>query len=240
MDDEFSDRGVATDLPAILELAMKTLIGYAIVLTSCLCAGQTSQEFHSRYGDSDTERFKIRDGIGLTVEYGSDGLACQMEIKPQNLFVQREPQRFMAPDVVDGILDEIVPPDTRGRRVNNMMQLMGCSRSVVDYYESVTIARGTDCLTSKTARDTSVTILFKRSACPETGLHFPSPDAVLYKRALRAWKENQFTVAHLELQTLLNTYPNSEYAIKAKMLLKNPKIAACGESSSYSQACVSQ
>jgi len=89
MDDEFSDRGVATDLPAILELAMKTLIGYAIVLTSCLCAGQTSQEFHSRYGDSDTERFKIRDGIGLTVEYGSDGLACQMEIKPQNLFVQR-------------------------------------------------------------------------------------------------------------------------------------------------------
>ena len=95
---------------------MKMLIVYAIVLTSCLCAGQTSQEFHSRYGESDTERFKIRDSIGLTVEYGSDGLACQVEIKPQNLFVQREPQRFMAPDVVDGIIDEVVPPDARGRK----------------------------------------------------------------------------------------------------------------------------
>jgi hypothetical protein len=161
---------------------MRTLIGCAVLLAASLSAAQTSPEFHSRYGESDTERFKIRDGIGLTVLYDSDGLACQIEIKPQNLFVQREPQKFMAPEVVDGILDEIVPPDTRGRKVNNMMQIMGCARSVVDYYENVTIARGTDCLTSKTQRDTSVTILFKRTACPNTDLHDTSPDAVLYKR----------------------------------------------------------
>jgi len=220
---------------------MKMLIGYAILLTACLCAGQTSAEFHSRYGESDTERFKIRDGIGLTVEYGSDGSACQMEIKPQNLFVQRQPQRLMAPEVVDGIIDEVVPPETRGRKVNSMLQQMGCSRSVVDYYENVTIDRGTDaCLSSKPERDTSVNIVFKRQACPDTGLHAASPDAVLYKRGLRAWKENKFSVAHITLQTLVNTYPNSEYASRAKMLLKNPKIAACGESWSSSQACVTQ
>jgi hypothetical protein len=68
---------------------MRKLIGYAILLTACFSAAQTSGEFHSRYGESDTERFKIRNGIGLTVEYGSDGLACQMEIKPQSLIVQR-------------------------------------------------------------------------------------------------------------------------------------------------------
>ena len=96
---------------------MKRLIGCALLLTSCLGVAQTSRELHSRYGDSDTERFKIRDGIGLTVQYGSDGFACQMEIKPQTLIVQRPQQKVMAPEVVNGIIDEFVPPDTCGRKV---------------------------------------------------------------------------------------------------------------------------
>ncbi len=103
---------------------MKGLVGYAMLLAACLSAAQTSQEFHFRHGDSDTERFKIRDGIDLTVEYGSDGSACQMEIKPHSFFVQPQPQRFMALDVVDGMTDEVVPPDIRGRRLNNMIEQM--------------------------------------------------------------------------------------------------------------------
>jgi hypothetical protein len=217
---------------------MKILIGYAILLAACLSAAQTSQEFHSRYGESDTERFKIRDGIGLTVEYGSDGSACQMEIKPQSLFVQRPQQKLVAPEVVDGIIDELVPPDTRGRKVNSMLQQMSCARSVVDYYENVTIDRATDaCLPSKPERDTSVTIVFKRQNCPDNGLQATGPDAVLYKRGLRAWKESNFSVARITFQTLVNTYPNSEYTSKAKILLKKPQIAGCGESWSSSQAC---
>jgi hypothetical protein len=150
---------------------MKMLIAYAVVLTACLCAGQTSAEFHSRYGESDTERFTIREGIGMTVEYGSDGLACQMEIKPQTLIVQRPQQKLMAPEVVDGILDEVVPPETRGRKVNSLLEQMSCAKSVVDYYENVSIHRATDaCLPSKPERDTSVVIEFNRQACPDTGL----------------------------------------------------------------------
>src|SRR5437016_5615361 len=106
---------------------MKRLIGCALLLTSCLCAGQISQELHSRYGDSDTERFKIRDGIGLTVQYGSDGSACQMEIKPQTLIVQRPQHKLMAPEVVDGIIEEFVPPGTRGRKVNSLLEQMSCA-----------------------------------------------------------------------------------------------------------------
>jgi hypothetical protein len=176
------------------------MTGHAILVIAGLCAGQTSAEFHSRYGESDTERFKIRDGIGLTVLYGSDGVACQMEIKPPTLMVQRPQQKLMAPEVVDGIIDEVVPPDVRGRKVDEMMQIMGCSQSVVDYYENVTIARGTDhCLPLKRERDSSVSIVFKRQACPPTGLHDLGPDAVLYKRGLRAWKENKLSVANINV-----------------------------------------
>ena len=150
---------------------MRTPIGYAILLAACLSGAQTSQEFHSRYGDSDTERFKIRDGIGLTVEYGSDGSACQMEIKAQQHLVQRPPEKLMAPEVVDGIIDEVVPPDTRGRKVDRSLERMGCAQHVVDYYENVKIGRSTDqCLPLKPERDTSVNIVFKRQACPDNWL----------------------------------------------------------------------
>jgi hypothetical protein len=212
---------------------MRTPIGYAILLAACLSGAQTSQEFHSRYGESDTERFKIRDGIALTVEYGSDGSACQMEIKPQSLFIQRQPQKLMAPEVVDGIIDEVVPPDTRGRKVDSSLEHMGCAQHVVDYYENVTIGRSTDqCLPLKPGRDASVNIVFKRQACPDTGLQPTGPDAVLYRKGLLAVKENQCSVARTMFQTLINTYPNSEYATKAKMILKKPRILDCafGES----------
>ncbi len=177
---------------------MKLVIGYAILLVACLGAAQTSQELHSRYGEPDTERFKIREGIDLTVEYGSDGAACQMEIKPPTLIVQRPQQKVMAPAVVDGIIDEFAPPDARGRKVNRMLQQMSCSRSVVDFYENVTIHRATDaCLPSKPERDTSVIIVFNRQACPDTGLQAAGPDTILYKRGLRAWKENRLGDAQM-------------------------------------------
>jgi hypothetical protein len=203
---------------------MKLVIGYAILLVACSAAAQTSQEFHSRYGDSDTERFKIREGIGLTVQYGSDGSACQMEIKPQTLIVQRSQQKLMAPEVVDGILDEVVPPD-RGRKVDNLYQSAGCGASQTDFYENLTISRSTDhCLPLKPERDSSVTIVFKRQACPDTGLQQPAgPDALLFKTGLRAWKEERLSDAQMIFQSLVNTYPDSQYAGRAKVLLKNLK-----------------
>jgi hypothetical protein len=132
---------------------------------------QTSQEFHSRYGEPDIDRFRIRDGIGLTVEYRSDGFACQMEIKAQHLIVQRPQEKLMAPEVVDGIIDEVVPPDTRGRKLDSLFQSMGCAQQTTDYYENVTIDRSTNlCLPLKPERNSSVAIVFKRQACPRTGL----------------------------------------------------------------------
>jgi len=151
---------------------MRTLAWSTILLIASLSAAQTSQDFHARYGEPNRERFTIRDDIGLTVEYGSDGLTCQMEIKKKELLVQRPgPQKLMAPEVVDEIIEELVPADTRGRKVNSLYESMGCAWSTVDFYENVTIQRSTDqCLPLKPERDSGVTIVFKRQACPSTGL----------------------------------------------------------------------
>jgi len=45
------------------------------------------------------------------------------------------------------------------------------------------------------------------------------PDKELFDRAMRAEKKDKFDIARLDLQTLLNTYPDSEYAMRAKLAI---------------------
>jgi len=54
---------------------------------------------------------------------------------------------------------------------------------------------------------------------------------------MSAVEDNRFDVAHITFQTLINTYPDSEYASKATVALDDPRIAKCGESSSLSPDC---
>ncbi|MGC1781336.1 MAG: outer membrane protein assembly factor BamD [Acidobacteriaceae bacterium] len=45
------------------------------------------------------------------------------------------------------------------------------------------------------------------------------PDKELFDRAMIALKKGKFDIARLDLQTLLNTYPDSEYAMRAKLAI---------------------
>ena len=55
----------------------------------------------------------------------------------------------------------------------------------------------------------------KKIAPVDAGL----PDKVLYDKAVNATKSGHFDVARLDLQTLLNTYPDSQYQMKAKLAI---------------------
>jgi len=45
------------------------------------------------------------------------------------------------------------------------------------------------------------------------------PDKELFERAMLALKKNKYDIARLDLQTLLNTYPDSEYQMRAKLAI---------------------
>ena len=45
------------------------------------------------------------------------------------------------------------------------------------------------------------------------------PDKELFDKAMLALKKGRFDVARLDLQTLLNTYPETEYAMRAKLAI---------------------
>ncbi len=52
---------------------------------------------------------------------------------------------------------------------------------------------------------------------PLVGKDANLPDKVLYDKAMDAVKHGRFDVARLDLQTLLNTYPDSQYMMRAKL-----------------------
>ncbi|HUB18844.1 MAG TPA: outer membrane protein assembly factor BamD [Acidobacteriaceae bacterium] len=45
------------------------------------------------------------------------------------------------------------------------------------------------------------------------------PDKILFDKAANAMKHGKYDVARLDLQTLLNTYPDSEYQMRAKLMV---------------------
>jgi outer membrane protein assembly factor BamD len=57
------------------------------------------------------------------------------------------------------------------------------------------------------------------------------PDKVLFDRAMDAMKHNRFDVARITLQTLINTYPDSEYIARAKLAVADSWYAEGGGTS---------
>jgi hypothetical protein len=147
---------------------MRILVASLLIVATSLSVAQTSQKLSVRYGKPDVERFTVAADIGLTVEYGSDGLACQMVIEKKRPLLHREEAlTYMAPEAVAALVDEIVPTASRGREINTLLESMGCAEGRAIEYENVWIAHASDeCVPLKPERESRATVAFKRSACP--------------------------------------------------------------------------
>jgi outer membrane protein assembly factor BamD len=68
----------------------------------------------------------------------------------------------------------------------------------------------------------------KKSANPLANVGSKQPDKVLFDRAMDAMKHNRFDVARMTLQTLINTYPDSEFIARAKLAVADSWYAEGG------------
>jgi len=75
----------------------------------------------------------------------------------------------------------------------------------------------------------------KKAVNPIANVNSKQPDKVLYDRAMDAMKHSKFDVARLSLQTLINTYPDSEYVARAKLAIGDSWYAE-GGSAAMAQA----
>ena len=57
----------------------------------------------------------------------------------------------------------------------------------------------------------------KKANNPLAHINSKQPDKILYDRAMDAMKEHKYDVARITLQTLINTYPDSEFVARAKL-----------------------
>jgi len=78
-------------------------------------------------------------------------------------------------------------------------------------------------------------VLAFTSACTNKKVHNPlqnigskQPDKVLFDRAMEALKHNRFDLARMTLQTLINTYPDSEFIARAKLAVADSWYAEGG------------
>src|ERR1700740_324528 len=70
---------------------------------------------------------------------------------------------------------------------------------------------------------------------PIANVSSAQPDKVLFDRAMDAMKHNRFDVARMTLQTLINTYPDSEFVARAKLAVGDSWYAE-GGTAALSQA----
>jgi outer membrane protein assembly factor BamD len=68
----------------------------------------------------------------------------------------------------------------------------------------------------------------KKSVNPLANVGSKQPDKVLFDRAMDAMKHNRFDVSRMTLQTLINTYPDSEYIARAKLAVADSWYAEGG------------
>ena len=141
---------------------------FFIGTTGLSLVAQRSQELRSHYEEPDIERFTVGPDIGLTVEYGSDGQACQIVIeRKQSLLHEKQAEKYMKPEVASKLIEEIAPPAIRGLEVNNLLESMGCAEGRHQEYENVWISHYSDvCVPLKPERESRATVVFKRQACP--------------------------------------------------------------------------
>jgi len=77
----------------------------------------------------------------------------------------------------------------------------------------------------------SVACSNKKSVNPLANVGSKQPDKVLFDKAMDAMQHNRFDVARMTLQTLINTYPDSEFIARAKLAVGDSWYAEGGTAS---------
>jgi hypothetical protein len=130
-----------------------------------------SEDLRKLYGEPTMERFTARPGITVTIEYGPDRLACQLLIEPARLLVEvRDEGPLMSSRAISEILQEVVPPNTRGKQIDATSVQIERNKLLRTDCENVSIRRicsVASCASSAENQDLRALVVFTRQSCPK-------------------------------------------------------------------------
>ena len=138
---------------------------FLIAITS-VCLGQAASDFIGRYGDAEVERFSISTDITLTAAYGADRSACEMKIEPKHSILTESDRHVgMAPEIVERIIDDLIPTSERGILLDHIIANMGAAEEQVFQYQNVTITHALSYHLRKHHNESSMTIVRHDGLC---------------------------------------------------------------------------
>lgn len=157
-----------------MQAEMKMKISSALMFLSFVsCTGAAGAQvsanaLHNRYPAPSREVIEVRPGISITVAYGTGLVACEIQIHPTwaPSFFGKEPETMMDPEVVTGIIDELVPVSQRGKGGPTLFVETGCGKLTIAQYEFVEIQRASrGCVPLQTAREHPAFLRFHWPEC---------------------------------------------------------------------------
>jgi hypothetical protein len=134
-------------------------------------AQSNTWELTARYGPPEVERYQVTPEVSLTARYGRDRTVCQLSIEPRTASIfgpapTGEPLTIST-DLVDSLLNELLPLGVRQGEARVMVQQMGCPALISEEYDNVRITRATNDCAPPGKNVTSMGIQWKRPECPE-------------------------------------------------------------------------
>lgn len=151
---------------------MRILVVCLFVAIAGGATAPNSMELRNRYGAPNQETFTARPGIDVTVQYGPDRQACDVEIGPSrhllDSYPPTSPPKMVPAKDVSEILEEIAPTAARGKEIDEGSFQSGCySATTITEYENVVIRRGlSGCDSPNNDQQRGASVSFKREVCP--------------------------------------------------------------------------
>jgi len=124
-------------------------------------AQSNTWELTAKYGPPELEQYRVTPEISLTVEYGQDRTICQLLVEPRTKSVSE-----ISGDLVDKLLNELLPLGARQGEARTMLEQMGCPALLSEDYDNVRIARAMNDCAPAGKSVTSMVIEWKQPECP--------------------------------------------------------------------------
>lgn len=147
---------------------MRAFAGCIILLLAVGAFPQDAPKLDVLHGTPGAEQFTARSGIGITAKYGSDGMACRIQVTKLGSPIQNSfaIENTMSWGEAQELMNEIVPLDVRGKgNPSEYFQSSACGMGEFQIFQNVTFVLGEiACL--KPIRVNGINAYFTRPVCP--------------------------------------------------------------------------
>ena len=141
-------------------LRITVFVGLLSFMVQAARAQSNTWELTAKYGPPELEQYRVTPEVSLTVEYGQDRRICRLLVEPRTKSVLE-----ISADLVDKLLNELLPLGVRQGEARAMLAQMGCPALLSEDYDNVRIARAMNDCAPAGKNVTSLVIEWKQPQC---------------------------------------------------------------------------